>query len=47
MKTNGKKIGTWDAFVSFMEQIYWEGIVEESTQEFISFHYEQFKENIK
>jgi hypothetical protein len=42
-KNNKKSFSTWDAFVSFMEQIYWEGILEESTPEFISFSYEQFK----
>lgn len=46
MKTTKKTFTSWDAFVSFMEQIYWAGIIEESTSEFIDFHWSEFKANL-
>lgn len=43
MKTTKKNFNSWDAFVGFMEDIYWEGVVEESTPEFVAFHWEEFQ----
>ena len=39
-----RESGLWDAFVGFMESIYWKNCIEEFTWEQIAFHYEQFKE---
>lgn len=46
MKTTKKNFSSWDAFVGFMEDIYWEGILEESTPEFVAFHWEEFQKMI-
>lgn len=41
MKTK-KNFNNWDAFVGFMEDIYWEGIIEDSSAEFVTFHWDEF-----
>jgi gamma-glutamyl:cysteine ligase YbdK (ATP-grasp superfamily) len=43
MKTTKRNFGAWDAFVSFMEDIFYTGIIEESTSEFINFHWKEFQ----
>lgn len=43
MKTSKTNFTTWDAFVSFMEDVFYPGIIEESTSEFIDFHWIEYQ----
>jgi len=36
--------GLWDAFVEFMENCYWEGCLEDFTQEAIDFQWNEFSQ---
>jgi len=43
MKTTEKS--TWESFTELMEDIYYEGILKEQTQEWIQWHWEEYKNN--
>jgi hypothetical protein len=43
MKTTEKS--TWESFTELMEDIYYEGILEEQTTEWIQWHWEEYKNN--
>jgi len=36
---------TWESFTELMEDIYYEGILKEQTQEWIQWHWEEYKNN--
>jgi hypothetical protein len=43
MKTTKGNFAAWDAFVTFMEDIFYVGIIEDSSSEFINFHWAEFQ----
>jgi len=43
MKTTNREFTAWDAFISFMDDIFYPGIIDESSTEFINFHWFEFK----
>jgi len=43
MKTTEKS--TWESLTELMEDIYYEGILKEQTQEWIQWHWEEYKNN--
>jgi hypothetical protein len=43
MKAANNEFKAWDAFIGFMEDIFYPGIIEESSPEFINFHWVEFK----
>lgn len=45
MKTATRNFNAWDAFVSFMEEIFFPGIIEESSEEFITFYWLEYQKN--
>lgn len=45
MKAANKEFRMWDVFIGFMEDIFYPGIIEESSSEFVDFHWEEFKKS--